>query len=514
MVDLDPEKSGAQFESWRLSSAPIPAPVHASLSSPVEVLSHPGSGYLQVRAAVQHNHLQSWAGRLLAFVCDQRGSLLRQLHPSKNQEGQPEVVLLPATASTAAARLNASLAVVETPAGPSQRCLASTGQDDLHLLDYGPEPAQIAGCISPLALGQHIATDPDTCHHTSAVSAVQPFSLLSACQTDPEDDIYTVVWTLTAGSQQRAALCRVLLITLAVSMLGADEGSETRSETQPQTCLGQLQVKSVRLLQESPLTPHAAFPTQDCKGFVVAAQPMSPKRRPTGNDLGSGRPCAIDDEDDDVDPRTLQQAVEQLAKFTSENVEDPGELLPGRKADLLRDPGPEDPGCSTHPACTLTTHPCIPPDAPATGAGKPMDVACHPYKLLACSCRGGKRLLGLVDDVDCALVEASAPDASYPATLKHLSSIPALTYVAEGKVQRKHVLLGKPGSQVAAVIVEGSRFAFVYYSTPIKAAYGRQQVLEIPTDDPSEVLGAMLEEKAEGPALHVLLRKSLLTYQL
>lgn len=62
-----------------------------------------------------------------------------------------------------------------------------------------------------------------------------------------------------------------------------------------------------------------------------------------------------------------------------------------------------------------------------------MEVPCHPYKLLACSCRGRSALLGLVDDVDCAVVEASAADDSCPATLKHLSSIPALTYVAEGE---------------------------------------------------------------------------------
>lgn len=62
-----------------------------------------------------------------------------------------------------------------------------------------------------------------------------------------------------------------------------------------------------------------------------------------------------------------------------------------------------------------------------------MEVTCHPYKLLACSCQGRSALLGLVDDVDCAVVEASAPDASSPATLKHLSSIPAFAYVAEGE---------------------------------------------------------------------------------
>ncbi len=27
-------------------------------------------------------------------------------------------------------------------------------------------------------------------------------------------------------------------------------------------------------MQESPLPPHLAFPTKDCKGFVVAAEPM------------------------------------------------------------------------------------------------------------------------------------------------------------------------------------------------------------------------------------------------
>ena len=68
------------------------------------------------------------------------------------------------------------------------------------------------------------------------------------------------------------------------------------------------------------------------------------------------------------------------------------------------------------------------------GAEMPVEVACHPYKLLACSCQGRSALLGLVDDVDCAVVEASAPNAASPATLNHLSSIPALAYVAEGKL--------------------------------------------------------------------------------
>ena len=71
---------------------------------------------------------------------------------------------------------------------------------------------------------------------------------------------------------------------------------------------------------------------------------------------------------------------------------------------------------------------------PGRGGSLPaQEVACHPYKLLACSRAGQGALLGLVDDVDCAVVEATAPDGLSPACLRHLSSIPALSYVAEGK---------------------------------------------------------------------------------
>ncbi len=63
---------------------------------------------------------------------------------------------------------------------------------------------------------------------------------------------------------------------------------------------------------------------------------------------------------------------------------------------------------------------------------RPVEVRCHPHKLLASRSCQHSALLGLVDDVDCAVVEAEAPGGSSPANLSHLSSIPALTYVAEG----------------------------------------------------------------------------------
>ena len=44
-----------------------------------------------------------------------------------------------------------------------------------------------------------------------------------------------------------------------------------------------------------------------------------------------------------------------------------------------------------------------------------------------------------------------------------------------GKTQRKFTLLGRPGSGIAAVIVEANRFAYVYKETPPSQAYGSHQ---------------------------------------
>lgn len=45
-----------------------------------------------------------------------------------------------------------------------------------------------------------------------------------------------------------------------------------------------------------------------------------------------------------------------------------------------------------------------------------------------------------------------------------------------GKVQRKFVLLGEPGSSVASVIVEAQKFAFVYRAVTPPASHGIHQV--------------------------------------
>ena len=136
MLQLDPEKSGAQFESWRLTSDPVPAFLQTSLSSPPDVLKQPGSGYIQVRAAVQHNHLHACVEDLLAFSRDEAGSTLTPLDPFQASGRQQSLQLSPGIPEAQKARLNASVAAVETPTGPSRCRLASTGQGDLqHLPD-------------------------------------------------------------------------------------------------------------------------------------------------------------------------------------------------------------------------------------------------------------------------------------------------------------------------------------------------------------------------------------------
>jgi hypothetical protein len=53
--------------------------------------------------------------------------------------------------------------------------------------------------------------------------------------------------------------------------------------------------------------------------------------------------------------------------------------------------------------------------------------------------------LGLTDDVDAAVVRISiASNATIVAD--HVASVPALAYVAAGKVQRRAVLFGPPGA--------------------------------------------------------------------
>jgi hypothetical protein len=188
----------------------------------------------------------------------------------------------------------------------------------------------------------------------------------------------------------------------------------------------------------------------------------------------STSPCAV-------------QAVARLAQFTSEDAPGAGALPgAGRAADLFADsdPGDDEAGLAGEPDVAVVSYarrmaePATPSQAEggdaageggeescaaggAAGAGPQLGaagvaggqaaasgfaevgrVACAPHRLLAAQAAGARVLLGLIDDVDCAVVEArlGAPPAAgvppaadaAPAVAEHVASVPALAYVAAG----------------------------------------------------------------------------------
>ena len=202
MVDLDHEKSGAHFESWRLSQ-PLPKPEILALPHPVKVLAQPGSGYLQVRAAVQHNHLQECDGSLFSFLgSDSQPSLYQLSDPCSRLQSAPPLRLSqsgPAPGSCERQQqLTCSIVNIVTPEGPRLSWLASDGHGSLQLLQDVPasgmqscldrRPAGGFPCfgtqseLSPSATGTS-----GNCVHSllnAAAEVARPFVILSACQAD------------------------------------------------------------------------------------------------------------------------------------------------------------------------------------------------------------------------------------------------------------------------------------------------------------------------------------------
>ncbi len=161
------------------------------------------------------------------------------------------------------------------------------------------------------------------------------------------------------------------------------------------------------------------------------------------------------------------------------------------------------------------------------GGGGGLEVAqlqvlsCGAHRVLAAEARAlDSASLGLTDDVDCAVVQLGLEPAGLAA--RHVASVPALAYIAAGecprraparlagpgwapgccvasraaaggsltrrrrpptrppaaagKVQRKHLLLGAPSSSIAAVLVEGQRYLYLYSATAASQSHGLQQV--------------------------------------
>lgn len=177
-----------------------------------------------------------------------------------------------------------------------------------------------------------------------------------------------------------------------------------------------------------------------------------------------------------------------------------GDLPQQQWSDVFKETGPGELGAGgSEPAVDILLY--APVDAPsssgcggssaATATGPPAGVAagklvlkctapCGPHKLLAAEgfagssepggpASSGGLLLGLTDDVDCALVTAafSKPAAAAAAAgissdggssssgdllVTHSAFLPAIAYVVAGKTQRRHLLLGESLTRVTVYL--------------------------------------------------------------
>ena len=156
-----------------------------------------------------------------------------------------------------------------------------------------------------------------------------------------------------------------------------------------------------------------------------------------------------EEEENDIDPRTLQEAAARLAHYTSV---DPMSSDPPHQqwTDLYKESGPDGVGAmGGEDAIDLVV---LPADGSGGGGGGERSLApplsrwhlsCGAGRLLSAEAGGGG-LLGLCDDVDCAVVSVSWPSRlPDPPKVVHESYVPALAYVVAGKMHKKHLLLGK-----------------------------------------------------------------------
>eukprot|EP00891_Asterochloris_glomerata_P001667 jgi/Astpho2/1667/Aster-04101 len=220
--------------------------------------------------------------------------------------------------------------------------------------------------------------------------------------------------------------------------------------------------------------------TRQPLGSNSAAQPEAWSPGMAAPNSAAAQPAS-----DVVGPGESEQAPAQQASGPDQQPQSlvGGAAMPRQTAVASRQPGSlpgqtkglyEQSGAST------------PPDQldqqPETGTLAPLPrqtnvVRCEPHRLAALqACEPQQCLLGLTDDVDCAVVAAAWDAQSCQASLEHISTVPALAYVAAGKVQRKFVLLGHPGSSIAAAVVESHKFIYLYRRTVQRQPYGESQV--------------------------------------
>ncbi|KAK9814392.1 hypothetical protein WJX72_005099 [[Myrmecia] bisecta] len=374
----------------------------------------------------------------------------------------------------------------EAPAMPmpsqevaGRQLLVSTGQGDLVLVS-APDPGADADTLVSEVVFPLRPPAPQR--------GVRTFTLEAAYQVSP-GVIRCIMWAVRGKQGPHPARAEVFLVTLQQTA-----GNNNQSGAG-------LSVLASHMVKASPLPPHGALVSPAADGFVLVLHPGQERESaavllpPPAPRAGGG---SDGEAEEAVSPRTLQQAAARLAQYTSEQPMDVDQA----QLDPYREGGPLDvTPLAAEPECTIYAYTCQP--------GVP-----HP------SSRRDSLLLGLTDDVDCALVRlACQADAAQHSEVRaeHVGYIPALAYIAAGKVQRKFVLLGALAANVAGAIMEGQKLVYLYKRTKAGQESGENQVVDMGLlEGGTGVLGAVLTEPAaDGKSdLLVLTSHQLLVYHL
>ncbi|MEW5303148.1 MAG: hypothetical protein WDW36_005869 [Sanguina aurantia] len=276
----------------------------------------------------------------------------------------------------------------------------------------------------------------------------------------------------------------------------------------------------------SAMPPHLAIPCPshaavllglepDLTGRLAADDELQLESRPgKGGEPGpadAGGPSETDPAAvGQADARTFEQAVAALAKFTSE--EPVGPLPHQQWSDLYCETGPDGVGAmGSEPSCDVLAV------RAGDGRGRAPSVAwrlsCGAHKLLSCGSSGS--VFAVSDDVDCAVLHLSWPQGSLTPEVIHTASVPALAYIAAGKLLKKYLLVPKSGGWLAAVLVENQKLMYVYTATTPVQTQGKQQVVDMGLVAGETVLGArLLEGNATTYYLLLLTQRRLILHTL
>jgi len=391
----------------------------------------------------------------------------------------------------------------------SEKCLAaSSGHGDISLLTFKDGAWSSSNAVFPV-----VPAPP--------LRGVHPFMLRAAFQPSP-GIVRVVLMSVLDKTETAEAGCEVLVSDLGVA--GDSGGGGTLSVA-----------AGAARAYVSPLPPHATLVKAESSPpgglLLLAVTPGHSLQSKESDDhaLGGRAPehpgLGLHDGEDGGSQGSAPEpaaaaaaAPAPLEHMTSESQEDPPQYQP---ADIFKEGGPEGLGeMGSEPACELLLLNLESPAAPKCADQMPLAPHCVLTSQMGLPGLGeSKAVIGVTDDVDCALLHISVDGEADSLHVKHVSTVPALAYIAAGKQQKKFLLVsgsaGSSGASPCAALVEASKYVYVYGRARLNATHGSQQVVDLEAAEPGStaagpIQGARLWEH-NGTHYLLLLRERHLT---